>query len=93
MTKTQETLSDQEISKIIPDTGVERPKTEAKMTYFENTNIDEVTHQNMRKKDVYETDMHKIYNIILGQTNKHLQDKATSDRTFQAVKTGCYPIG
>ena len=37
--------------------------------------------------------MHKIYNMIVGQTNKQLQEKAASDATFQAVKTDQYPIG
>ena len=46
----------------------------------------------MSKKDVYKSDMHKIYNIIIGQMNEQLQEKATSDATFQAVNTGQYPI-
>ena len=37
--------------------------------------------------------MHKIYNIIAGQKNKQLQEKAGSDANFQAVKTDQYPIG
>ena len=37
--------------------------------------------------------MHKAYNIIVRQTNEKLQEKAASDATFQAVKTGQYPIG
>ena len=37
--------------------------------------------------------MHKIYNLIVGQTNEQLQDKAESDATFQAVKTDQDPIG
>ena len=37
--------------------------------------------------------MHKIYNIIIGQTNEQLQEKAESDATFQAVKTYQDPIG
>ena len=37
--------------------------------------------------------MHKIYNMIVGQTNEQLQEKAASDATFQAVKTDQYPIG
>ena len=36
--------------------------------------------------------MQKIYNIILGQTNEQLQDKAASDTTLQAVKTDRDPI-
>ena len=30
----------------------------------------------MSNKYVYETDAHKIYNIIVGQTNEKLQEKA-----------------
>ena len=56
---------------IIPDTGTKRPKMDRKMTYLKKDNIDEDIHQKLRKKDVYETDMYNIYNIIVGQTNKH----------------------
>ena len=49
------------------------------MTYLENNNIDEAIRQKLRKKDVYESDMHNIYNLIVGQTNEQLQEKA--DRT------------
>ena len=37
--------------------------------------------------------MHNIYNLIVGQTNEHLQYKAASEATFQAVKTDQYLIG
>ena len=37
--------------------------------------------------------MHKIYNIIVGQKNKQLQEKASSDATFQLVNTGQKPLG
>ena len=47
----------------------------------------------MRKKYLYETNMHMIYNIFVGQTNKQLQDNAESDANFQAFNTGQYPIG
>ena len=63
------------------------------MTYLKEKNIDEAICQNLRKKDVQQSDMHKIYNIIVGQTNEQLQDKAASDSTFQAVKTDQDPIG
>ena len=46
------------------------------MAYNKNKNIGETSHQKLRKRDVYETDMHKIYNIIVGKTNKKLQEKA-----------------
>ena len=37
--------------------------------------------------------MHKIYNLIVGETNEQLQEKAVSDATLQAVKTDRDPIG
>ena len=70
----------------ITDLGIERPKTDGEMTYLENNNIDEAIRKKLRKKDVYESDMHKIYNLIVGQTNEQLPEKAASDATFQAVK-------
>ena len=43
--------------------------------------------------DVYKSDMHKIYNLVVSQTNEKLKEKAASDSTFQAVKTGRDLIG
>ena len=57
---------------IISDTGTKRPKMDRTITYIKNNNIDKDIHQKLRKKDVYETDMHNIYNIIVGQTNEKL---------------------
>ena len=51
MTKTPETFPDPDMPTIIPDMGVERPKTDADMTNPKNKNIDD---------DVYGTDMLKI---------------------------------
>ena len=73
--------------------GDERPKRNKNITYLKKKNIDEDIHQKLRKKDVYEIDMLKIYNIIVVQTNEKLQDEAVSSATFQVVKTGWYPIG
>ena len=39
------------------------------MIYLKKNNIDEAILQKLRKKDVYKSDMYKIYNIIVGQTN------------------------
>ena len=55
------------------------------MTYIEKNNIDEAIFQKLRKKDVYKSDMHKIYNIIVDQTNEPIQEKAEPDATFQEV--------
>ena len=46
------------------------------MTYIEKKNIVEAICQNLRNKYVYETDMQKIYNLIVGQKNEQLQEKA-----------------
>ena len=45
------------------------------------------------KKDVYESDMQKIWNLIVGQINEQLQEKVSSDATLPAVKTEQDPIG
>ena len=34
------------------------------------------------KKNFYESDMHNIYNLVVGQTNEQLQEKAASEATF-----------
>ena len=77
----------------ITELGTERPKKDGEITYLEKKNINEAIRQTLRKKDVYKSDMHKIYNLIVGQTNEQLQKKAASDATFQAVKTDRDPIG
>ena len=46
--------------------GAKHPKTDAKMTYLKNNHIDEAIRQETMKKDVYETEMNNIYNIIVG---------------------------
>ena len=63
------------------------------MTDLKKNNLDEAIRQKPRNKDVYESDMHKIYNLIVGQTNEQLQEKASSDATLQAVNTDKYRIG
>ena len=62
------------------------------MTYLDKKNIDEAIRQKLRNKDVYESDMHKIYSIIVGQTNEQLQKNAASDTTFLEVNTYQDPI-
>ena len=44
----------------ITDLGIKRPKTDGEMTYVEKNNINEAICQKLRKKYVYESDMHKI---------------------------------
>ena len=52
------------------------------MTYPKNKDIDETIHHKPKKEDVYETDTHKTYNIIVGQTKDKLQEETASDTTF-----------
>ena len=84
MTETAANFPDPEMT-TITDLGIERPKIDGEMTYLEKNNIDESICQNLRKKDVYESDMHKIYNLILGRTNEQLQEKVVSDATSLVV--------
>ena len=44
----------------ITDLSTERPKTDGEMAYLEKNNINEAIRKNLRKKYVYESDMHKI---------------------------------
>ena len=78
---------------IIPDTVFGHSNTYKEMTYLKNNNIYDAIRQKLRNKDVYETDMHKVFNIIVIQTNKQLQEKESSDDTFHVVKTVRYPVG
>ena len=93
MTKTLETFPDPQIPTIATYTGAECPNTDTYMTYLKKKNIDQAIRQKLRKKYVYDTDMNNIDNVIVGQTNEQLQEKAESDATFQAVKTGRDAIG
>ena len=81
MTETVATFPDPEMP-TITDLCIERPKADGELTYLEKNNIKEAIRQKLRKKDVYESDMHKIYNLIVGQMNEQLQEKAASDATF-----------
>ena len=81
MSITAATFPDQEMPNITY-LVTNRPKIDAQMSYLEKNYIDEAIHQNLRKKDVYESDMHKIYNLIVGQTKEQLQEKVESDATL-----------
>ena len=50
----------------ITDLGTKRLKTDGEMTYLEKKSINEAIRQNMRKKYVYASDMHNIYNLVVG---------------------------
>ena len=91
MTETAANFSDPEMP-TTTELGNERPKKDGEMTYLKKKNTDEAIRQKLRKKDVYKSDMQKIYNMIVGQTNEQLQEKAASDTTLQGVKTDRYPI-
>ena len=85
-------LPDPEMPTIIPVTGTESTNTDKEMTYLENNNIDEDIRQKLRKKDMYGTEMHNIYNIIMDNKNDKLKYKVASDSTFQLVKSDQDPI-
>ena len=68
MTETPYTFPNPEMPTIIPDMGVENTKTDVEMTYLKNKSIDEAILQKPRKKNVYETDMQNIYNLIMKLT-------------------------
>ena len=55
--------------------GTERPKKDVEMIYLKKNNTDETIHhhQKLMKKDLYESDIHNIYNLMVGQTNEQLQ--------------------
>ena len=76
MTETPATFTNPEIPTIIPDMGVKCPKTDLETTYLKNKSIHKAICHKIRKKDVYKTYMHTIYNCIVGQTNDQLQEKA-----------------
>ena len=63
MTETASNFPDPEMP-IITDLVTKRPKTDGEMTYLEKNNIDEAIRQKLRKKDVYESDMHKIVYLV-----------------------------
>ena len=69
MTETLATFPDPEILAIVIDTRSKHPKTVSKMTYVEKKNINEAICPKLRNGDEYETDIHKIYNIILVYNN------------------------
>ena len=53
----------------ILDTGANNPKMNVEMTYLKKNSIEEDICQKLRNKDFYGTKMHKIYNLIVGNTN------------------------
>ena len=67
----------------ITDLVTDLPKTYGEMTYLKKKNTDEAIRQKLRKKDVYESFIHNIYNLIVGQKNEQLHEMAASDATFQ----------
>ena len=81
MSETTSTFPDTEMS-TITNLGTERLKKDGEMTYLEKNNTDEAIRQKLRKKYVYKSDIHKIYNLVVGQTNEQLQENSASDATF-----------
>ena len=72
MTKTMTAFPDPYMPTIVTGNEYGLPKTDSDMTYLEEKNIDEAIHQKIWKRDKYETNVHKIYNIIVGKTNEQL---------------------
>ena len=70
MTKTLDTFPDPDMKKIIPAMGADSPNTDRERTYLEKKNIDNSNYKKVMNKDVYVTDMHKIYNLIVVQKNE-----------------------
>ena len=68
ITETVATFPDPEMP-TITNLGTKCLKIDGDMTYLKNT-INEAILQKLRKKDVYESYIHKIYNLIVGQTNE-----------------------
>ena len=93
MTETPDIFPGLDMPKTTPDTSVKHHKTYVEMTYPEKKIFGEAICKKPRKKDFYETEMHKIYNLIGDQTNEKLQEKAALYTTFQEVKTGRDTIG
>ena len=69
MTETPATFLDQNILTTIPDLCIDHTKIDAEMNYLKKKNINETIFQKLSNKDEYELDMHKIYNLIVGQSN------------------------
>ena len=59
MTETAATFPDPEMP-TITDLGIKRPKTDREMTYLWKKDFDEAIRQKLRKKDVHQSDIHKI---------------------------------
>ena len=93
MTKTLEKFTDPEMPTIIPEMGTESPKTDVETTYPKEKNIDEAIHQKLRNKDVYETDMHKIYNIIVGKKNEHFRRRRHLMPPYMCSSQAETPLG
>ena len=62
MTETAANFPDPEMPNIT-ELGPGRPKKYGEMIYLEKKYIDKAIRQKLRKKDVYESDMHKLYTI------------------------------
>ena len=70
MTETLKAFPDPYILAIVTDTGSKRPKTDTKMTYLKKKNTSDSIRQKLRKRDKYDTNMYKMYNLVVGKTNE-----------------------
>ena len=60
MNKTLENFANPEITTTMIDTGAELPESDVDMTYLNKKNTNDSIHKKLRKRDVYENDMHNI---------------------------------
>ena len=72
--------------------GAKRLNTYGKMTYLKMKNIDKAIRQKPSKKNVYKTERHNIYNLIVGHNNDQLKKKSAIEANLQAVNSGRDPI-
>ena len=93
MTKTPATFPNSEIPEIIYETGTKCPKTEAEITYLNNNNIDEAIFQKLKKKAMYETEIHKIYNIVVGHKMSNYRRRQYWDPPSRRSRQSNTPLG
>ena len=78
MVKTKAAFTEPDMPTIITDTDIKHPKTDVGMIYLKKNSIGEAIHKKLRKKDVYETKMDKIYNLTVKSSVKLFPQGRTS---------------
>ena len=82
MTATPETFPNSDMPTITTDMGAEHTNMDREITYLNKNNIDKDIRQKLRNKDVYKSNMHNIYNLIVVQKNNKLQENSASYATI-----------